>query len=224
MCYHISKPSVRALKNNFKDGFHIVTDDSERCSGYDHPDLPATLAFGAEELTALEWGLIPAWARDLAHARQLQNGGLNARDDMMFDRPMFRDSATHRRCLIWLDGFYEWQHAGKKKVPYHIHMPGGALMAVGGLWSEWRDPLRGVLFRTCAIVTTAANELMSEIHNTKRRMPFIVGENVRQIWLEPTRARADIAAICRPFADGILQADPVIAEPEKKEPGQLDLF
>lgn len=99
MCYHVSTPSVRALKNDHKDGFRIA-DESDRWGAYDHPDLPATLTVGQADFLSLEWPLIPHWAKDLEHARKLQESGYNARAETMFEKPMFRDAAMHSRCLI----------------------------------------------------------------------------------------------------------------------------
>jgi putative SOS response-associated peptidase YedK len=225
MCYHVSTPSVRALKNEHKDGFRI-TDESDRWGAYDHPDLPATLMVGQEDFTSLEWPLIPHWAKDLEHARFLQGSGHNARSETMFEKPMFRDAAMRSRCLIWIDGFYEWQHVTKKKkIQYFIHMPDRELFAVGGLMSRWRNPADGEIFQTCAIVTTEANSLMAEIHNSPKngkRMPLIVPDEVKSIWLNHGTSRAEVEGVCLPYEDGILQAK--LLGQETSETNQVELF
>lgn len=206
MCYHVSRPSVRALKNEYKDGFH-VDEASERFGAYEHPNLPVTFTPVRDDFRAIEWPLIPHWAKDLAHARKLQASGYNARAETMFEKPMFRDAARNSRCIIWLDGFYEWQHVGKKRIQYFIHMPHKEPFPVGGLYSRWRNPADGELFHTCAIVMTEANGLLSEIHNTKKRMPLILSDETRGIWLSHALPRQAIEEICKPFPDGLLIAE-----------------
>ena len=132
----------------------------------------------------------------------------------MWDKYMFGYAAQHSRCLIWLDGFYENQHVGngRKTVPYFIHMPGNELFAVGGLWSRWQNPADGEVFNTCALVTIKANELMSEIHNSKKRMPLVLLEEVRGVWLNHALRRSEVAQIAVPLKDGLLIADKLSAE------------
>jgi putative SOS response-associated peptidase YedK len=224
MCFHVSTKVKRALKSEHKGGFRIV-EESERYGAYDHPDLPATLTISQAEPQSLQWGLIPHWARNEAHARELQAVGRNARCETMFDKPMFRDAARDGRCLIWLDGFFEWQHRGKKKVQYFIHMPGNALFPVAGLRSTWTDPVSGQRLETCTIVTTAANELMSEIHNTKLRMPAILLPDHQERWLDPATGAEQIQVITRPLPDGFLIAEEVVETPELPVTGtSLSLF
>ena len=68
---------------------------------------------GVLRTEALPWGFVPAWA-----PADEQEGHANARAEGIFDRPTFRDSARHRRCVIPIDGYYEWKTAGKLKSPH----------------------------------------------------------------------------------------------------------
>lgn len=224
MCFHVSTKVKRSLENEDKGGFRIV-EESERYGAYDRPYLPATLTINQAEPQSLEWGLVPHWARNIDHARELQAVGRNARRETMFEKPMFRDAAQKSRCLIWLDGFYEWQHRGKKKVQYFIHMPGNELFPVAGLRSVWTDPQTGLTLDTCTIVTTAANELMSEIHNSKLRMPAIMLPVFQADWLDPATGIEQIRLSTNPLPDGILVAEEVDDAPQLPPTGStLSLF
>ena len=224
MCFHVSTKVKRSLKNEHKGGFRIV-EESERYGAYDHPDLPATLSMDQAEPQSLQWGLIPHWARNVDHARELQAVGRNARTETMFEKPMFRDAARQGRCLIWLDGFFEWQHRGKKKVQYFIHMPGNQLFPVAGLRSLWTDPQSGITLDTCTIVTTAANELMSEIHNSKLRMPAIMLPVYQGSWLDAGSGLEQLRMATNPLPDGILIAEEVNEEAQLPATGtSLSLF
>ena len=124
-----------------------------------------------------QWGLIPAWARDAAIGNRL----INARVETAHEKPSFRDAFKRRRCLIPVDGFYEWKKAkqGKQgKQPYYFQLPQHQLFALGGLWETWQD------IETFTILTTAASADIQSIHH---RMPVILApENYAQ-WLDPNQ-------------------------------------
>jgi len=124
------------------------------------------------------WGLIPSWSKDPTIANRL----INARGETIAEKPSFRGSFKYKRCLIPVDGFYEWKAQGgeKTKVPYFIHMKDRAPFAFAGLWDEWHSPDGGTL-RTCTIITTEPNELMATLHN---RMPVILNQKDYAQWLD----------------------------------------
>ena len=91
----------------------------------------------------------------------------------------------------------------RKKQPYLIRRPDEEPFAVAGVWSEWTDRQTGEVLRTCSIVTTEANGLMSEIHNTKKRMPLVLPRNVERDWLANLPV-TEVEAIMEPLPDGEL--------------------
>jgi putative SOS response-associated peptidase YedK len=128
------------------------------------------------------WGLIPHWAKD----KELRKNTLNARIETIEEKPSFR-SYVKNRCLVLIDGFYEyqWQDTkGKVKKPFLMTMPDGEPFALGGLFSHWTDKTSGDMLSTFTILTMDANEQMAEIHNTKKRMPLILRRDTEMDWLE----------------------------------------
>ncbi len=125
------------------------------------------------------WGLIPSWARDPSIATQL----INARAETLAEKPSFRGSYKYKRCLIFADGFYEWQSQPGTaiKTPYYIHLKTRRPFAFAGLWDEWHAP-DGSQLKTCAIITTTPNLLMASLHN---RMPVILPPAAYPAWLDP---------------------------------------
>ena len=90
------------------------------------------------------------------------------------------------RCLIIADGFYEWQwldKKGKEKQKYLITLPGEQLFAFAGLWSRWVNLETGEIVKSYTIITTEADQLMSEIHNSKKRMPVILTRENENEWM-----------------------------------------
>ena len=128
------------------------------------------------------WGLIPSWSKD----EDIKKLTLNARIETIEEKPSFRNS-INKRCLVIANGFYEWQwldSKGKNKIKYEVGIGNDDLFAFAGLYSQWIDNATGEIKDTYTIVTTQANELMSEIHNIKRRMPIILKQGDEQNWLK----------------------------------------
>ncbi len=120
-------------------------------------------------LDPLRWGLIPHWCQDPTGGRK----PINAKCETVDRLPMFKDAYRRRRCILPVDGFFEWKaiKGQRAKQPYAIAMKSGEPFGIGGLWENWKDPRSGEWVRTFAVITTDANELVTQIHN---RMPLII--------------------------------------------------
>ena len=157
-------------------------------------------ADGQRHLDLLRWGLVPSWAKEA------RAGLINARAETVDAKPSFRQAFRQRRCIIPASGFYEWQKAGKKKVPYYLRMADGAPMPFAGIWENWRSP-DGQVLESCAILTTAANAAVAPIHE---RMPVILHPDAFTPWLEPALHDAEqLAALLAPCPPGHVTAYPV---------------
>lgn len=126
------------------------------------------------------WGLIPAWAKDMSGASKL----INARGETVAEKPAFRAAFADRRCLVPVDGFYEWRTEDGVKQPFRIGFRGGAPFAFAGLWESWTAPAEaedaGSPVQSFTIVTTEANDKIRPIHH---RMPVIVAPENYETWL-----------------------------------------
>jgi putative SOS response-associated peptidase YedK len=141
-------------------------------------------AGGPRELAMLKWGLVPSWAKDRKIAASL----INARCETVAEKPAFRSAFARRRCLILADGFYEWKKEGKQKVRYCFELPERRPFAFAGLWERWSGDVPGEgPLQSCTIITTAANEICSPIHE---RMPVILDPAHYNVWLDPTVTEA----------------------------------
>jgi putative SOS response-associated peptidase YedK len=101
---------------------------------------------------------------------------------------MWRNSFKRRRCLVLADSFYEWKRTGAAKTPMRVMLKSGEPFGFAGLWDEWTDHETGKAVRSCAIVTTYPNELMSAIHD---RMPVILPRETHDDWLAPENQDTD---------------------------------
>ena len=142
---------------------------------------------GERSLDILRWGLVPFWAKDL----NVGFSNINAKADGIEGKPAFREAFHRRRCLVPVDNFYEWKKTAIGKQPYAIALADRKLMALAGLWENWRSPA-GEWVRSFAIVTTTPNELCAELHN---RMPVVLSPDEWSEWLgeepvDPARLKA----------------------------------
>lgn len=154
------------------------------------------------ELVLVRWGLIPSWVKDPQSFSTL----INARSETAREKPSFRASMRHRRCLVPTDGFYEWTGEKGAKQPHLIRPKNGGLMAMAGIFDHWLGA-DGSELETMAILTTRANRTMQSIHD---RMPVILSEEDFDAWLDCRSGTADfVADMMRPAADNLLEVVPV---------------
>ncbi len=157
-------------------------------------------------LTTMRWGLVPSWAESLAIGDRM----INARAETLLEKAAFRPAFERRRCIVPVDGFYEWRAMpGGKKQPYYIFATDGMPLALAGLWESFRDRTDpdAAWVRSCTVITTEANDTMRSLHD---RMPVILDPSDRAPWLD--RDQVDPAAVqtlLHPAPDDLLSMHPV---------------
>jgi putative SOS response-associated peptidase YedK len=153
--------------------------------------LPVITNEEPEHLNFFRWGLVPYWAKDAAIGVKM----INAKSETLAEKPAFKSALQKRRCLIPANGFYEWEKAGKSKIPHRFFLESEELFAFAGLWESWKDP-SGIILRTFTIITTTPNELVSPIHD---RMPVILDPDFEKHWLDAQVPVEDLLEMLRPY-------------------------
>lgn len=209
MCFTVNVNLVKEeLENRY--GATLIDPDKYRPSYYYHafalPDIPALCSGDPSSLKLLKWGLIPHWTRSLEDANEIRYKTFNARSESIDTKPSFSSSFKAMRCIIPLRGFFEWQHVGKKKFPWYIYHADNEILSVAGLYDEWVESNTGEIFTTFSIVTTDANNLMSEIHNSGKRMPAILDKDSELKWIDLSLSPDDIKRLLKPSPENILKA------------------
>jgi putative SOS response-associated peptidase YedK len=178
---------------------------------------------GARHLQALHWGMVPRWAKDSSSRNQI----INLRAETVREKKSWNSSLAKRRCIIPVDGFYEWQDMGKgnKKQPLYITGTESRPLALAGLWATWHGEDGddgeggGDELWTCTILTTTPNKLMSSIHH---RMPVILPPDAWDAWLDPENTDTEsLKALLVPAPDDMLAAwpvDPAVNSPRNNRP------
>jgi putative SOS response-associated peptidase YedK len=203
---------------------------------HDEPDDEPT-----RRVRLMRWGLVPPWAKAGADGAPEAKGPqlINARADKVTTSPAFRTSAKSKRCLIPMDGYYEWRANpaadGKKarKTPFYLHRADGEMLFAAGLWSVWKPAKDASPLLSCTIITTDAVGALGEIHD---RMPLIVREGDWDRWLDPD-APADLELLATPpditgiemreistLVNSVRNNGPELLEPVKNQPEQATLL
>jgi len=209
MCYQVATPAKGALKEKLGSGMEVEEYPTRfRVSGFEHTQLPVTTNDKPNAVKPVVWGLIPAGVPTLQQAHELWNKTLNARCETVFELPSFR-AAAQRRCVVYVAGFFEWQHLGRDKQPYYIYAADGEPLLLGGIWDEWVNTQTGEIVRTCSIITTPANAIMATIHNQGQRMPFVLNAATVTAWLDVTARKEHLQTLMCPCPDALLLAHKV---------------
>ncbi|MFN8241653.1 MAG: SOS response-associated peptidase [Bacteroidales bacterium] len=209
MCFTVNVNLVKEeLENRY--GANFLDPESYRPSYYYHafgfPRLPVIRQGESRVIDVLTWGLIPGWVRSIDEADEIRKKTFNARSETLVSKPAFSASFESRRCIIPVSGFFEWQHVAGNKIPWYISRSDKDIMSLAGLWSTWTDSASGKVFTTFSVVTTDANNLMAEIHNSKKRMPLVIERDLENVWLGSAPGHDLPASILAPYPDEVLTA------------------
>jgi putative SOS response-associated peptidase YedK len=160
------------------------------------------------EIKAMQWGFLPNYLKTEDEIQQFRKGftDLNGQfkppittlnavgEEVLLPNKIYREAALNQRCLVLSTGFFEWKQyfplgkLGKPlktpaKKPHYIYVQNQPYFFMAGIYNNWVNKQTGELTPTFAILTTQANPLMEQIHNTKKRMPVILPEKQAFEWL-----------------------------------------
>src|SRR5262249_12314951 len=130
---------------------------------------------------------------------------INARSETVATRPMFRKLIEMHRCVIPVDGFYEWQVTSAGKPPHYLPLEGREAILLAGLWDRLR-PGHQDQTESVTIRTSDASPSMARLHD---RMPALIAPADLERWLDTRGTNAATAqALLRP-SEAKLAAFPV---------------
>ena len=184
--------------DEFKPGYYF--------SAFTLPLLPVITGQEGDKIELFRWGLVPFWVKDSASADSIRTKTFNAKAETLTEKPSFRNAVKTKRCLVVSKGFFEWQSRQNEKIPYFIQLKGEEPFAFAGLYDNWHDPETGEIQDTFTIITTTASPLLAHIHNTKKRMPVILPQEVEQDWIDPDRPLNKALELLVPVGDTELSA------------------
>ncbi|MFN4083771.1 MAG: SOS response-associated peptidase [Bacteroidia bacterium] len=205
MCFHVQqipKEKIKVGKNiiQLNTNHQNLIKNYYTVSGFAFPWLFVVSNQNPCEISLMQWGLIPFWVKTEQQAKEIRTNTLNAKCETLFSKPAFR-CAAYRRCILPVNGFFEWHTIGKNKFPFFIEPKEEEYFLLAGIFDEWTNLHTGELVQTFSIVTIQANKTLAYIHNSKQRMPLILTHEMADIWLEPNVSKRDLENLFVPYND-----------------------
>ncbi|EYE87477.1 hypothetical protein Q428_13105 [Fervidicella metallireducens AeB] len=182
------------LDNDFKDILkRYFIEQSQTVSfkkgeGFPGDNLIVALNDDKKRLDAFSWGFIVNNKRII-----------NARSETILQKHLFKEAFIQNRCLIPVNGFFEWKKEDTKKVKYRIALKGETIFSLAGIYRDFLEK-DGSKKRCVTIITTQPNKEMCEIHN---RMPVIIDRRDEELYLSKNFDES-LLNLLRPFKDGSL--------------------
>jgi putative SOS response-associated peptidase YedK len=238
MCFYIGVDISRSkhikLKNISKKVDELeVNLNKPLASGFDYPLWPVIkpVADGKDiTFEMMHWEFIPSYIKTMDELIHFRKGGinpstgkkdfphntLNAIGEEVLNKPTYKDAALKRRCLVLVSGFYEWRHftpqGGKDTAyPYYINLKEKEYFFMAGIYNPWIDQQSGEIIDSFAILTTAANSLMEQVHNKKKRMPVILPDEEASEWIQNDLPIEKISSLAKyVIATSDLQAKTIV--------------
>ena len=217
MCYTIK---INLTREEIEKRFRATLEQpelfspGEKISAFALPAIPVIVDKNPEQIGSYIWGLIPFWVKDAESADALRRRTFNAKAETLAEKPSFRNAFKSRHCLVLTSGFYEWQTAGKEKIPYLMGLKDQRAFALAGLYDIWTNPVTGEMLNTFTVITTRANPRMEEIHNLKKRMPVILPPENEKRWLSHDLSPQEIISLFEPYPQELMTFEKL----EKKPP------
>ncbi len=105
----------------------------------------------------LKWSYSPSWNKDM--------NLINCRYETMNEKPSYKNA---KRCVIFHNGWYEWQKISAEKIPYYHYSESNYF---AGLYNE----------SGCLIITRNATQNINKIHH---RQPVLLWPNELSRYLD----------------------------------------
>ena len=201
-------------------GLSVPPDDYNIAPTTFQPVIRDSRDDGSREMVLMRWGLIPFFTKHLSEVKGVST--INARAEAVPTSSTWREPFKKRRCLVPASFFYEWKKLDAKTTqPYVISITDASLFAFAGLWDAWKDE-RGNWLQSFAIVTTEANERMSQVHT---RMPVILHRRDYDRWLSRQSEDPPPVDLMRPFESEEMHmapANPLVGNVRNNGPEMLN--
>ena len=195
------------------------------------PTLNIAIYTNTKVYTYAHFGLIPSWAS------QRSSMQINARSETVSEKNSFKEAYKHRRCLIPLNGYFEWKKdaINKTNKAHFIMSASGDYFVFAGIYESWYDNSINETILSVALLTTEPNEKIASLHD---RMPVILEQDQWKSWLDNRSSHNELKILFTPIPSDKIRYTPVgklvnsvknnsiecITENLKIESGQGTLF
>ena len=211
MCFYYSitnKPATALVKEKIVKATQLdAFQERYIVSGFDHPLMPVITDALPDGIQYFQWGFLPGNVGSTQGAALFweKYNTLNAKAGELENSRLYAESFLNRRCLVPCTGFFEWRQVKKEKIPYYITLRDDEIFMFAGIWNSAVDNA-GRPMNSYAILTVEANEMMAEIHNTKKRMPLILAPEEARLWLSASTPVGKLKEIMCPLGSDKMKA------------------
>jgi len=211
------KERIESVLEHAIEGGEALGERYNICPGA--PDWVIRQSFRTRALRfeQFHWGLLPSWTKNPKSARR----PINARAETVAERPMFRELLRSRRCVVPIDGYYEWRTTSSGKLPFWFQLKSGEPAFLAGLWDRWHGGKPDAV-ASYILMTTGPNALAAKVHE---RMPVLLHARDVPRWLDPTATELDkIIDLLGPYPAEEMELRPVsrrVSDPDSEGPGLI---
>ena len=197
MCgrYVITKPVTKTtdlVKSNIK------VEDRDNYNAHPTQKLPIIKSYtNGKALENYNWGLVPSWAKDKKDFRPL----INARLETLIQTS---------RCLVPVDGYYEWKREEKNKIPYYFTKEDDELMFLAAIHQN----------NQFCIITREATDVVKKIHP---REPLIINKKQISNYLNIKKEGMDILRSIKPPELKFHEVSKDVNKPINNDPSLINL-
>jgi putative SOS response-associated peptidase YedK len=174
---------------------------------------------GRTEGMMMRWGLIPSWAEGKPTGRRTTCVSLDRIERSNIYRMPWLNS---QRCILPVAGFYTWQLTRENyRQPYFVSLVNRTVFGLAAVWDRSVGDGDDVI-ESCSVIRVPANELLSDIAISDRRMPAVLRRRDYDTWLRGTPVQAKAAL--QPYHPALMQAYAVSPRINSKEADDVGLI
>lgn len=191
------KEDIFKIFGNFQDNIQVLYKKYNIAPTINIPIFTNTKIY-----TYAHFGLIPSWAKDKS------NININARSETIFEKSSFKEAYKQRRCIIPVNGYYEWEKntQTKQSTPYIITSNTHNYFAFAGIYEYWYDNTIKQTILSCALLTTEPNKKIEAIHD---RMPVILEQKDWSSWLDLNSTYEELNKLYTPISSNSVNINEV---------------
>jgi len=220
----LDKINFGRKKHKFKIRDQYLFKPSYKLLAFKHDYIPVFR--NPETLEFFSWTLIQPVKSDFGKNREWKEMTANAKAETIFEKSLYKRAIYENRCVIVIDGFFEWRHLFKPVVryPHYIYHRNLPVLYIGGIWNEWQNLESGEIKNTVSMITTRANPMMEIIHNQKKSMPFIMDPETALIWLKKDLSHDDLVRLMITYPEEKMAYHTVARNWSPKSPEAIKTF
>ena len=213
--------TITADRNKMQERFSVDIPDGyePRYNAAPTQVLPV-ITQKSKGLSFFYWGQLPDFAKNRAVSQKLLYAPAAGIDQKASSKRLL----THARCIVPVDGFYDWKKVSKKgKIPHRFMFKDNAIKSFPAIWEEFEDD-DGSMLHTFKIITTEANTMLSEMSDS---MPVIFEKSQEAVWLSDTTDATELVEQLQPYpADqmGSYTVSPRFSDTNVDEPSLIKPF